>query len=357
MTTVTLASTARQRGGVWRHVIDLAEGLRAAGTDVLIALPADAADLHGAALERGLPSATVDQALRRDADIWHVHLHDTLEREATTLMLLRRLRRPGRPIAVTEHLPRTDATDPRLLPGPRTRGATTAKRAVKALHATVTDVTIALSHGSAAFLRERWGWDARVRLVANGVAADPDPVDLPADRPLRVVVPGAVIMQKGHDVLLQAAALAREPWSATVVGEGPHREQFTAAARERGLSERVTFAGWVDDVPALVASSHVVGLPSRWESCPYAALEAMAAGRAVVGTAVDGLTDLVVDGASGRLVAPEDPRALAEALDELARDRRAVAAMGAAAHRRVRASFTKDMMISATASVYEEWMR
>ena len=106
-------------------------------------------------------------------------------------------------------------------------------------------------------------------------------------------------MQKGHDVLI-AAGLAREDWSVTIVGEGPARDRLErqAAAVSRG---RVAFAGWRPDVVQLLARSDCVCLPSRWESCPYAALEAMAAERAIVASAVDGLDELVEHNRTGVL--------------------------------------------------------
>jgi glycosyltransferase involved in cell wall biosynthesis len=79
----------------------------------------------------------------------------------------------------------------------------------------------------------------------------------------------------------------------------------------------------------------------------------MAAGRAVVGSRVDGLDELVLPGDTGLLVRPGDPAALARAVDELADQPDAVAAMGAAGHERVRARFDRGTMVERTAALYE----
>jgi glycosyltransferase involved in cell wall biosynthesis len=90
---------------------------------------------------------------------------------------------------------------------------------------------------------------------------------------------------------------------------------------------------------------------------PISLLEAMAAGRPVIATAVSGSSELVIDGETGMLVPPADPRALAAAIDALLRDRAAASAMAAAGRERVRANFSIDRMVGATAEIYRELLR
>src|SRR5581483_9528664 len=91
--------------------------------------------------------------------------------------------------------------------------------------------------------------------------------------------------------------------------------------------------------------------PSRWEAAPYAALEAMQAGLPLVAAAVDGLRDLVQHERNGLLVPPEDPAALARALDRLAADVGLRARLGTAAMARA-AEFTRVRMADETVAVY-----
>ena len=82
-----------------------------------------------------------------------------------------------------------------------------------------------------------------------------------------------------------------------VVGDGPDRAAIEGVARELGLGDRCRFLGWRADLPNVYAASDVVALSSLNEGSPVSLIEAMAAGRAVVATAVGGVPDLVHDGA------------------------------------------------------------
>ena len=112
-----------------------------------------------------------------------------------------------------------------------------------------------------------------------------------------------------------------------------------AQAAALGIAPRVVFAGHRADVPAVLGAIDVFCISSDYEGTPLALFEAMAAGKAIVSTAVDGCREVLEDGATGLLVPPRDPDALAAALGPRRRRRRAPA-RGLAAHgpRRVRAA-------------------
>lgn len=360
---VILATTARIRGGVWRHVADLARGLQQLGYEVSVALEPDADELRRAAAESGLRVRALAASVRVRRAIWHAHLHDTYDRRLAAAVFMRRAIGPT---VVTEHLPRSNASDDALLPGPRHALAGPAKTAFKRAQYAAADAVIALSPSSANFLAERYGWpDAAV--VPNGLpsatgttgsaaagagrAAGPaaDAETAPEHGIVHVVAVGSVIDQKGHDVLVAAAARSAGGWRATVIGDGPNRRGLAAHAELQGLP--VAFAGWRDDIEAELRRADAACLPSRWESAPYAALEAMRAGLPLVASDVDGLRDLVQDGVSGVLVTAEDPGALAAALDRLAAMPELRTRLGAAARIRA-AEFTSDRMARETAAVY-----
>src|SRR5580704_5685237 len=168
MMRIVLATTARQRGGVWRHIMDVAAGLRQRGHDIEIELDPKASMLCGEASRQGF---TVREPSSRPApDVWHLHLADTYSRES--LWSLVSARRSGAVVVVTEHLPRTDASDPsaRSHSGSSRPGAWAAKTAFKQFEFSLSDRVIAVSESSRRFLLMRYGVPPRkVVTVLNGV--------------------------------------------------------------------------------------------------------------------------------------------------------------------------------------------
>jgi glycosyltransferase involved in cell wall biosynthesis len=156
---------------------------------------------------------------------------------------------------------------------------------------------------------------------------------------------------KRLDVLL--GALHRlDGVCAFVVGYGPEEQRLKEMAEELGLGERVHFAGYQQDVWTWLAACDVFALSSDWEGMPNAVLEAMAAGLPVAATAVGGTPDVVVQGATGLLVPPDDATALAAALDRLIHDPDLRRTMGAAGRQRVRARFSVQQMVERTQALY-----
>jgi glycosyltransferase involved in cell wall biosynthesis len=172
-----------------------------------------------------------------------------------------------------------------------------------------------------------------------------------------VLVVGALVERKGHAVLLAAArALADQGVRLRYVfcGDGVERRALEARARDLALGARVHFLGFRRDVPALLAGADVVAVPSLHEGLGVAALEAMAAARAVVASRVGGLVEVVRHGTTGWLVPPGDAAVLAAALAAAAGDAAQRRAFGAAGRARVAAEFTMARMAAANEAVYRE---
>lgn len=137
-----------------------------------------------------------------------------------------------------------------------------------------------------------------------------------------------LVEQKRHDVLIEAWAqlvggegadpLLRDA-ILLIAGDGPLRAGLESTAVARGVSGSVRFLGNRDDVPALLAATDVTVLTSDWEGLPVAVLESMAAGRPVVASRVDGVSELLGGGA-GVLTPRGDPPAVARALGDLLTD-------------------------------------
>jgi glycosyltransferase involved in cell wall biosynthesis len=350
---VVLATTATTPGGVWRHMVDLGTGLRCRGVRVSFALTPSAVVLTDQARRYDFPVTRAAGVL--PGAVWHLHLADTFDRQSLRLMLAARPR--CRALVLTEHLPRSDASDPALAErGPRP-GAWSAKTAVKKAQFALADRVIAVSEGSRCFLLTRYGVPpGEVCVVVNGIPSGSAPTDgrAGAAGPPRIVAVGSLIRQKGFDVLLSAVAASRGDWVAEISGDGPHWTELTRrAAADPGTAGRVRFRGWTAEVDRVRARGDIAVLPSRWESAPYAALEAMAAGLPVVASRIDGLSETVVDGSTGFLVPPGDPVALARTIDLLSADRALARQLGSRGRQRVRECFGVDRMVDRTLEVYQ----
>jgi glycosyltransferase involved in cell wall biosynthesis len=221
---------------------------------------------------------------------------------------------------------------------------------------------IAVSEDTRRRLLDAFGWsDAKVVVVRNAIpleryAVGRDPSVRAAltggdDAPLALVT-ARLDEQKGHDVLLRAAA--RLPGVRfACAGDGPLRDRLLAQARELGVAGRVAFLGYRDDLPSLLAACDLVVLPSRYEGLPISLIEAMAAARPVVATDIGGTRELVRDGETGVLVPPDDPEALADAIADLASRPDERRRLGEAGRVRARRHFGSEAMVAAVTDQYE----
>lgn len=166
-----------------------------------------------------------------------------------------------------------------------------------------------------------------VTVIPNGVdaarfaganCADPRELGLPADARIILAV-GRLHRQKGHDLLIDAAAplLHQSPdLHLLIIGDGPERAALQHQIEQRQLTARIHLVGRRDDVPAWLKAATLFVLASRWEGMPNVVLEALAAGTPLIATDVEGVRELVDIGTNGRLIPPENPQRLHEAISE-----------------------------------------
>jgi glycosyltransferase involved in cell wall biosynthesis len=198
------------------------------------------------------------------------------------------------------------------------------------------DHAIAVSQSTADFLiKERFVPEDRVAVVFNGAPLDqfaPRPRDegyairaelgIPMTAPVITTI-GRLNAQKGHDTLIAAAGqvIVRHPEARFLIaGDGDLMAPLKAQAATLGVSQQIVFAGHRKDVPEILAATDVVCISSNYEGTPLVLFEAMAAGKAVVSTAVDGCREVIQDKKTGLLVPPRDPEKLGEALIKVIED-------------------------------------
>lgn len=190
------------------------------------------------------------------------------------------------------------------------------------LTAWVADLVLAPSAATAAEIRRDYGVEGVgvIPNVTGGLAIEPSP-GCEAE-PGYLLFVGRLRIRKGVEVLLEALQdlRSRHPSARLrIAGDGEHRRRLERRLAELDLGEAVAFLGTCDAgrVRRLLAGAAALVVPSIYEGMPLVVLEAMAAGVPVVASAVSGIPEVVVDGETGWLVPPEDPRALGVALEDV----------------------------------------
>ncbi len=171
-----------------------------------------------------------------------------------------------------------------------------------------------------------------------------------------LVVIARLTEEKGHRYLLEALPSLIATWQklrCLIVGEGELRDILMELAARLGVAASCVFTGARTDIPDVLAGADVVLLPSVSEGFPFVLLEALAMGRPVVASRVNGVPELIEDRKTGRLVPPRDSQALARAIRELLLDPPQAAAMGEEGRRVVQERFTADGMVAQTVALFE----
>ncbi|MGH9257334.1 MAG: glycosyltransferase [Vicinamibacterales bacterium] len=368
--TILHVITGINRGGAEGHLFELVKHQRASGVRVTVAY------LRGkgywADAFRGLGVAVHDLGLRfygdprpwfrlrlivrhTDFDLLHAHLPPAELYARVALLGLDSL-----PVIITKH------NDERFSPGPGQRllGRWVAHRAERviaiseAVQHYMTGPALGLDAGKVSTIH--YGIDATpfAAVRDDEVAAIRREWGL-ADDALAIGFVGRLVEQKDIETLLSAFALCAERSAQArliIVGFGPLDERLRQRARELNISDRVVWAGFREDIAAVMRAFDIFALTSVYEGLGLVLLEAMAARRPVVATRVSAIPEVVVDGETGILVGPREPEALAAAFDRL-QDGVLRARFGEAGRRRVLRRFTLDRMCRATDELYATCVR
>jgi glycosyltransferase involved in cell wall biosynthesis len=230
------------------------------------------------------------------------------------------------------------------------------------------DITIAVSSFSRGMLMENYGIpSSKIVAIRNGVDVsrfdqhfDREAIRTelglrPSDRIVALV--GRFAPRKGHNHALSALAKAKGQFHdlrMVLAGDGELDADIRDQADRLGVLNSVVFAGFRRDIPALLAASDLLLLPSEDESLPLVILEAMASRLPVVATDVGGISEAVEHGRTGLLVRPADVDGLAEALIQILGDRGRARAMGVAGREKVEREFRAEARASAVFKLYEQ---
>ena len=196
-----------------------------------------------------------------------------------------------------------------------------------------TDLGIAVSESTKEFMvHRRFIPRERIRVVFSGAPLEefkPRPAKLVREERERLgLLPdekvvgtvGRLDAQKGVTYFLKAAAEVlgqKRDVRFLIAGDGHLLDEHRSEARALGIADRIVFAGFCDDVPALQSVLDVQVFPSIYEGTPLTVFEAMSMSRPIVSTTVDGLGEVLQDRRNALLVSPRDHRTLAAAVLEM----------------------------------------
>lgn len=221
----------------------------------------------------------------------------------------------------------------------------------------------AVSAVSQALLEPLWqqGYrDAKLRVIHNGIARDfTDTPPRAIASTNRLLCIGRLTEEKGFDVMLHAFARLPAKYSdirLTIIGDGPIRQELEQMAFKLGITNSVTFLGArsPDQINTFIDNSTFVIVPSTYESFGLVALEAAMRARALVASDVQGLREVVANGETGLLVPPNNPIALANAIESLLSDPATLHTMGQRARSRAETLFNLDLMTERYLAMYED---
>jgi glycosyltransferase involved in cell wall biosynthesis len=360
--------TAFDRGGAENHLSELVRHQRAAGMEVTIAYLRGRGAWGPAMRELGVE--VVPLGLRFYGDL-------------RPLWRLRRLIAKGKPSLVHAHLPPAElyarvallgipaSSLPLIIskhndcPFHRIPGESVVERWVDKRAAAV----IAISEAVAQFMERRgvgtapgqmetifYGIDigAYGRVPAAEIADLRDQWGAERDT-LLIGFVGRLVPQKSIETLIHAFALLRRKTRCdaklVIVGSGPLQSALRSFARNEGVSDRVVWAGFHENIPAVMRAFDVFALTSLFEGFGLVLIEAMAARKPVVATRVSAIPEVVVDGETGLLAEVKSAKSVAEALERLL-DPAMRERLGSAGGRRAFEHFTLERMCQATDAVY-----
>ena len=208
----------------------------------------------------------------------------------------------------------------------------------------------------------------RIRTIHNGIDvgafAVPDRTAVRkhlgfGESQLLIGAVGRLAPQKGYVYLIQAFHLLSGLFPSArlvIVGTGPLANELNGEAHRLGVADRVDFLGFRRDIPELLAAFDVYAQPSLWEGHSISLIEALAAGRAIVASDIDGNREVVDHGKTGLLVKPADPETLASGITKLLTDPALARQLAANARRAAIVRFSQESMVRQNLDAYD-WVR
>jgi glycosyltransferase involved in cell wall biosynthesis len=218
-----------------------------------------------------------------------------------------------------------------------------------------TDLLMTVSHSFAAYLGAYIGSPERIKVIPNGYDEKRFKPISHENAVAQLVTVCRLVPAKGLDVLLKACAELRKrdrSFVLHIIGDGPIREELETMAQQLGIYDETIFYGYMLHPEELMPFFDVFVLPSRAEAFGSVFAEAALCLLSMVGTNVGGISEQIDHGVNGLLVPPEDPIALADALDTVISDPHFRYEMARAAMNKAKKTYSLNRVIGELKRIY-----
>jgi glycosyltransferase involved in cell wall biosynthesis len=170
-------------------------------------------------------------------------------------------------------------------------------------------------------------------------------------KPIKVAMVARFDRQKDHATLIEAFRDLNG--ELMLIGDGPGLEQIKQRVEQLGMSDRVSFLGFRQDIAEILAQVQIYALISNWEGLPCTIIEAMRAGLPVVASDVGGVSEIVLNGQTGYLIPRGDVQTLRQKLSYLLSNEQARISMGILARQKYESQLTFQQMYDKTLLTYQ----
>jgi glycosyltransferase involved in cell wall biosynthesis len=217
------------------------------------------------------------------------------------------------------------------------------------------DRIVAVSEAVKKYLLKAGNKKNKIEVIYNGTDPDRFKPSSRGDLKDEIIIGsiGRLEKQKSYGTLIMAMDnLKNIPIECRLAGNGREKEYLSDLVTSLGLADKVKFTGWNKDIPSFLAGLDIFVLPSAWEGFGITLIEAGAQGLPVIGSRVDGITEIIEEGVDGLMFKPGDSRELAYKLELLASDKILREKLGANLRRKVMEKFTLTIMVKKYEDLY-----
>jgi glycosyltransferase involved in cell wall biosynthesis len=224
----------------------------------------------------------------------------------------------------------------------------------------LSDRIIAISQCVKDYLIQKGIDKNRIEIIRNAIALEnqhiTDPKFKPDSSPAKIGSIGRLIRRKGFATLIEGFSRIEGEAHLEIIGDGPERNHLAELITRLSLNRRVELLGQLpnNDVLEKLMSWDMFVFSPTWEGFGLVVLEAMSSGKPVIATDVGGIPEIIQDGTTGILVPPENPKALADKIDELINNPALRSRLGNAARKHVEENFTLKEMVEKTKKIYKK---